>query len=123
MSDELTGKALPALATQLKVSPDQLGKTLAANFPNVATGIEQLPAILPRFQTLVTGVERNGTNFRLADSIPTGSTPTTLLHWLFVLPAVVLVAAGGVGLLAGRRLGAGRSALDPAVLGTPAASR
>ena len=123
MADELTGKALPALATQLKVSPDQLGKTLAANFPKVATGMEQLPAILPRFQAIVTGVEANRANFRLADSIPTASTPTTLLHWLFVIPALVLVTAGSVGLLAGRRLRADKSALDPAVLGTAAASR
>ena len=123
MADELTGKALPALATQLKVTPDQLGQTLAANFPKVAAGVEELPAILPRFQALVTGVERNETSFRLADSIPTASTPTTLLHWLFVIPAVVLVAAGGVGLLAGRRLGARKVAPEPAVLEAAAAGR
>jgi hypothetical protein len=105
MADELTGKALPALAAQLKVTPDQLGQSLAANFPAVATGVSQLGTVLPRFQALVSGVEQNTANFRLADSIPTASTPTTLLHWLFVIPAFVLVISGGAGLLAGRRVG------------------
>jgi hypothetical protein len=123
MADELTGKALPALATQLKVTPDQLGTTLAANFPKVATGIDQLPAILPRFQALVSGVERNRANFELADSIPTASTPTTLLHWLFVIPAAVLVVTAGAGLLAGRGVRLRKPAVDTTVLGPAAASR
>jgi len=116
MADELTGKALPALAAQLKVTPDQLGQSLAANFPAVATGVSQLGTVLPRFQALVSGVEQNTANFRLADSIPTASTPTTLLHWLFVIPAFVLVISGGAGLLAGRRVGTRTPAVDYDVL-------
>jgi hypothetical protein len=123
MADELTGKALPALATQLKITPDQLGQAMAANFPAVATGVNQLGTILPRFQALVSGVEKNTTNFRLADSIPTASTPTTLLHWLFVLPALVLVTTGGAGLLAGRRAGARTATVDGALLGPAATTR
>ncbi|MGH9042112.1 MAG: hypothetical protein ACRDZ3_17980 [Acidimicrobiia bacterium] len=123
MADELTGKALPALAAQLKVTPDQLAKSLAANFPAVATGVDRLGTILPRFQALVAGVERNGSNFTLADSIPTGSTPTTLLHWLFVIPAGVLVATGSAGLLAARRVRARQPAVDGARFEPAAAGR
>jgi len=101
---------------RLKVTPDQLGQSLAANFPAVATGVSQLGTVLPRFQALVSGVEQNTANFRLADSIPTASTPTTLLHWLFVIPAFVLVISGGAGLLAGRRVGTRTPAVDYDVL-------
>ena len=105
MAAELDTKAIPALAAQLHTSPNQLG------------------TILPRFQALVSGVEKNTTNFRLADSIPTASTPTTLLHWLFVLPALVLVTTGGAGLLAGRRAGARTATVDGALLGPAATTR
>ena len=123
MADELTGKALPALAAQLKITPDELGQAMATNFPAVAAGVNELGAILPRFQALVSGVEKNRTNFRLADSIPTASTPTTLLHWLFVIPALVLVATGGAGLLAGRRAGARTATVESTLIGPAATAR
>jgi hypothetical protein len=98
MSDELQAKMLPALAGALQMTPAQLQAFIGQNFPAVAKGVSQLNVILPRFQGLVKGIEGNVGTFKKADSIPTKGTPTTLLHWLFVLPGIALVLTAGVAL-------------------------
>jgi len=116
MDKQLTSQALPGLAALLKVSPQQLDATLAQGFPAVATGLQQMPAILGRFDILVTKIAQNVKNFQQADSIPTQGTPATLLQAQFVIPAGVLIAIGvialGVPVLAGSRK-------DPANLSSP----
>jgi len=98
MSDELQAKMLPALAGALQMTPAQLQGFIGQNFPAVAKGVSQLNVILPRFQGLVKGIEANVGNFKKADAIPTKGTPTTLLHWLFVIPGIVLLLTGAVAL-------------------------
>ncbi|MGZ4791415.1 MAG: hypothetical protein ACXWBO_06095 [Ilumatobacteraceae bacterium] len=99
MADQLTTEAIPGLAEQLRMTVEEFVSFLGANFPKVATGVGQLGEILPRFQDLVAGVEANVDSFRKADSIPTDETPTTLLHWLFVIPGLALLGVGGVPML------------------------
>ncbi|MGH9003926.1 MAG: hypothetical protein ACRDYV_12435 [Acidimicrobiia bacterium] len=101
MAAELDSKAIPALAAQLGTTPDQFRRNLAQGFPAVGAGMRQLPTILPYFDGVVGGLEAQAANFRLA----------------------VLVATGGVGLLAGRRLRASQPAVDGALLGPAAANR
>lgn len=103
MQGQLTNQALPGLASQLRETPQQLSATLAADFPTVAAGVQQLPAILGRIGTLVNAVGDNVGNFRLADAIPTKDRPTTNVEWQFVIPASVLVLAGVASSALGRR--------------------
>jgi hypothetical protein len=97
MQTQLTNQALPGLAAELHVTPQQLSTTLAAGFPTVATGLQQLPAILGRIGTLVDAVGNNVGNFRLADAIPTKDLPTSDVEWQFVIPGGALVLAGVAG--------------------------
>ena len=98
MDQQLMDGALPGLAAMLKVSPEQLSASLKQNFPAVATGLQQMPQILSRFDGLVANIERNVKNFQLADSIPSQGTHTTMLEDQLAVPAGVLVLAGLTGL-------------------------
>lgn len=109
MIDELAGVALPALADGLSMPLPDFQAFLGASFPDVAAGLGSIGDILGRFDGLVAAVESDATSFHRADSIPTGGTPTTLLHWLFVVPGLLLIAGIGGPTLAGR-LRAGRTA-------------
>lgn len=104
MADQLQIKLLPALASALKVAPRQLQTNLGAAFPAFARGVADLPVILPRFQRLVTNVEVTaGADFNDASSIPWSGAPTTTLTWLFVIPGILLVFAGGIPMVVARR--------------------
>ncbi len=109
MVDELVGQALPALAAGLSMPAADFQAFLGEQFPDVATGLGSIDAILGRFDGLVAAVESDATSFHRADSIPTSGTDTTLLHWLFEVPALVLLAGTG-GIALATRLAAGRRA-------------
>jgi hypothetical protein len=103
MDTQLTQQALPGLAGQLHVTPQQLTTTLAANFPTVATGLQQLPAILGRIDAVVTALNGNVHNFQLGDALPTKDLATTNVEWQFAIPAALLVVAGATGAAFGLR--------------------
>lgn len=48
MGTEMQTKMLPALATQLKMSPEQLQAFLGSNFPATAKALQTMPAGWPR---------------------------------------------------------------------------
>lgn len=102
MSDQLQTQTVPALAGALKLSPTQFQSFMTQNFPDVAAGMGRLNEILPRFQTLVYGMEKNVGNFQQASSIPTAGLSTTTLTWWMVIPGAALIVCGGVGLLSAR---------------------
>jgi len=98
MDAQLTAEALPGLAGMLKVTPQQFTESLASAFPEIATGLKELPAILGRIDTLVTTVSDNIDNFTLADAIPTRTLSATGVEWQLAVPAAVLIiAAAGLG--------------------------
>lgn len=98
MDTQLTAQALPALAAQLHVTPAALNASLGQQFPAVAAGLTQLPAILGRFDALVSAIERNVADFQRADHIPTKGTPTTLVQAQLVMPGLALMLVGLVTL-------------------------
>jgi len=63
----------------MRMDPAQFQEFLRNNYPDVATGMHEMNGILPRFQSLVTGMERNVNNIQNESSIPTASKPTTTL--------------------------------------------
>ncbi|MBC2637872.1 MULTISPECIES: hypothetical protein [unclassified Rhodococcus (in: high G+C Gram-positive bacteria)] len=98
MSDQLQAETAPALAEALKMDPTQFQSFMGQNFPDVAAGMGQLNDILPRFQALVAGMERNVESFQQAASIPTATQPTTTLTWWLIIPGVALIVLGGIGI-------------------------
>jgi hypothetical protein len=63
MGTEMQTKMLPALATQLKMSPDQLQAFLASNFPATAKALQTMPASMERFNGLVKVFDKNLGNY------------------------------------------------------------
>jgi hypothetical protein len=98
--------ALKAMTDELAQAP--VPASLAASAPALGEGVSRLGAIVPAFEKLTRAIEGNVGNFHLADSLPTERRTTTTMTWLFVYPALLLLASGGTALLIpslrGRRL-------------------
>jgi hypothetical protein len=92
---ELQTKMVPAMAQQLGMTPAQFSAYIAQTYPQVATGMTQLPQIVTTFDGLVTTLDQQRPLFRSADAIPTKSIPATTLPWMLAGLGVVLVLVGG----------------------------
>lgn len=89
MGKEMQAKMLPTLATQLKMTPQQLQTFLGSNFPATAQALQSMPASMERFNDLVKVFDKNLSNY---DTIkPVG---LSRLIW-------TLMAAGGLLLILG----------------------
>lgn len=93
---DLNEKALPGIAQALSMSPPQLSAFLQQNFPDVATGAQQLPAITKGFDGLLTKVEANEKNFHSADMIPISALPITSVPWIYIGIGTAFIVAGGL---------------------------
>jgi hypothetical protein len=63
MGTEMGTTMLPALATQLKMTPEQLQAFLGTNFPATAKALQTMPASLERFNGLVKVFDNNLSNY------------------------------------------------------------
>ncbi|MEO8518867.1 MAG: hypothetical protein ABI438_06765 [Dermatophilaceae bacterium] len=63
MGNEMGSTMLPALATQLKMSPEQLQGFLGTNFPATAQALQTMPASMERFNGLVKVFDNNLANY------------------------------------------------------------
>ncbi len=97
MSTEFTQKALPGLATALHLAPAQLAGMMTKDFPAVAAGVTQLPAIVQRMQTATGLIEGNVDNFNQSASIPWSPGSMVAMFWFMMIPALL---AAGLGLTA-----------------------
>lgn len=104
MATGFSQQALPALARQLDVSPQHLRAQIATDFPAVGRGMQQLPAILPRFNGLTQTISANVVNFHKADRLPWKGGSASLLVWFLVIPGALAFVGAAVGLVAGRRV-------------------
>ncbi|MBF6535968.1 hypothetical protein [Nocardia farcinica] len=94
MTVELHTRTVPDLAQATGMNPEQFARFLGQNFPQVATGMQQIDGILDRFDAFAAGIEANLEDFRLAASIPTAGTSTTALLYWFLMPGAALVILG-----------------------------
>ena len=63
MGAEMQTTMLPALATQLKMTPEQLQTFLGTNFPATAKALQTMPATMERFNGLVKVFDNNLGNY------------------------------------------------------------
>ena len=115
-------KLIPALATQLGMTPQQVQQYLAQEFPAMAQLFQALPAMgtdfsnmvalmdqnvsvfervppgLDHYQPLVTTMQANVGNYDQVSSLPS----FRLFTWFFVVPGVLLALLAAFGLFGGR---------------------
>lgn len=91
---ELQTEVLPALATQLNMSPAQLNSMMTTQFPAVATGMKALPTVVPSFNGLLTTLDQQRPYFASADAIPTKNLPATTLPWGLLVAGLGVIGLG-----------------------------
>ena len=98
MGNEMETKMLPALATQLKMTPQQLQAFLGSNFPATAQALQTMPASMGRFDGLVKVFDKNLTNYNTLKAVGLAK-----LIWILMISGGLIAALGTFTLLKGRR--------------------
>lgn len=100
---EFDGKIMPLFAQMRGTTVGSLKVQLAKDYPAVATVTQGLSSTLPKYERLITTLDKERDHFASADAIPVSSVPATTLPWAML---GVGVAALGIG-FALRRPGRG----------------
>jgi hypothetical protein len=100
---EFTSRAVPALASALKVTPQQFQAQLAQKYPAVAAGVQNAPTVTQEFNGVLNLIDQEQGRFAKADAIPTKSLPANSVPWGL---AVAGLGCIGVAFLVSRRPGA-----------------
>ena len=87
-------KMIPALAQQMKITPDQMNQMIGKQFPGIANGVKQMDKMGQDFNTVITVMDQNVDNFQKADKLPMSTMP-----WFFVIAGGALVVLSGAQLL------------------------
>jgi hypothetical protein len=98
MGQQLNAGMIPALATQMHMTPQQLSAYIGSNYAAVGKGMTEFGTILPFFGNIQATMQAQQANFQLADQIPTGYMAPTTMSVLFIIPGVLLLLIGGLGL-------------------------
>ena len=111
--------AVPALAQQLDITPDDFVASVATDYPAIGAGLQQLPEILRYFVGVQQTMAAQQPNFEQADAIPTEDLPNTTVHWLFVVLGLSAIGIGVAGLATqGRTLPSAAALLGAVVIAT-----
>jgi hypothetical protein len=94
MGTQMQAEMLPALAQQMGMSPDELNQFLGANYPATATALQALPNSLERFTVFVGTFADNLDNYNTLKEVK-----FVPIIWTIIIGGVVVVLAGGVGLV------------------------
>jgi hypothetical protein len=106
-AQQLVDVAVPRLAGRLGESPEQLQAGIAADYPDVAAGLQRLPAIIATTGTALTNLQRHHQDFVDADSFPGSgvSRPAAAVGGIALarprmwpLPAILVLAGAGAAL-------------------------
>src|SRR5665647_1994189 len=98
MGKEMQTSMLPALATQLKMSPEQLQTFLGTNFPATAKALQTMPATMERFNGLVKVFDNNLGNYETLK--PVGLARLILI---LMVSGGLVAALGAVSVVTGRK--------------------
>lgn len=89
MGNEMQTKMLPALGTQLKMTPTQLNAFLSTNFPVTAQALQTMPASMARFNGLVEVFDKNLGNYNTLKPVGLAK-----LIWTLMIAGGVVAALG-----------------------------
>lgn len=98
MGNEMQTKMLPALAMQLKMTPQQLQTFLGSNFPATAQALQTMPASMERFNGLVKVFDKNLANYNTLK--PVG---LARLIWILMVAGGLVAGLGAITSLKRRR--------------------
>lgn len=98
MGNEMQTKMLPALATQLKMSSQELNTFLATNFPVTAQALQTMPAAMERFNGLVKVFDNNLANYNTLKPVGLAN-----LIWTLMIAGGLVAALGSISSLRRRR--------------------
>lgn len=87
-------KMMPAFAQGMGMTTDQLNQMMMQQFPNLAKGIGQMPAMQNDFNTVISVMDRNVDNFQKANQLPMKNMP-----WMLLVAGAVLIVLSGAQLL------------------------
>jgi hypothetical protein len=116
VSTEFGTKAVPVFSEALGMDPAEFQAFMAEKYPAVATGIQQLPAIVTQFTGVVGTLEAEQGRFARADAIPATSLPATTVPWGLLVAGIVFLALGLVLIVRPVRLWAALAAVLGAAL-------
>ncbi len=104
-SEEFASTGASTISQALGMTPEEYTAFMGQQFPEVATGIEQLPAVVESFQGVVATLRAEQERFEKADAIPTSSLPATTVPWALTIAGIVFVVIGAlIALRPGRAL-------------------
>lgn len=112
---QFAGEVVPALAKRLGMSGPEFDRFVAAQFPDVAVGLREIPGYLTFVGPTIDALDANRTNFKHADALPGLGLPISASPWL-ILALGAAVTAAGVAMLRTRGRAAPAALLGVGVL-------
>lgn len=101
---EMSQKLIPDLAAAFRMTPGQFDALLTAKYPQFASGVTALPAIVSRMDAATSNIASNVDNYNQTASIPWTPGSLVTMFWLMVGPAAaVFVISTGALLTSWRR--------------------
>lgn len=98
MGAEMQTAMLPALAEQLKMSPEEMAAFLGDNFPATAQALQTLPGAMERFTGLVTVFDENLDNYETLEPVAMEQ-----LIWILMVGGGLVAGFGVLAVATGRR--------------------
>ncbi|MGZ4142028.1 MAG: hypothetical protein ACXVQY_05910 [Actinomycetota bacterium] len=94
VQDELVNKVVPAVATAVKMTPEQFIATMQTQFPAVTAGMTAIPQISTQFSGVLNTLQNEQARFAKADAIPTSNLPATTVPWTLLFAGVITILVG-----------------------------
>jgi len=87
---------VPTFAQGMAMTPGQFYAVVSQDYPDVAAGIQQLPAIVDQFNGVVGTLQAEQGRFVRADAIPTSNLPAGTIPWALLISGIILIALGAL---------------------------
>jgi len=94
VGEEFQTAVVPGLAQAFGVTPEEFSATMAAQYPDIATGMAALPEITATFNGLIDTLDNQQELFASADAIPTNDLPANTVPWIITIAGIAAIAVG-----------------------------